>query len=318
MIIWGINALNHDASIAVFNGYRLLEHHRSSEFSGIPNDSNLDKKLITHCFKIGYPSAVFWYERPWLKKTRQLRAGQWSAAFDLNDLPHLYLRKQYIRAPIYYAGHHHSHAAAGYYTSPFSEAAVVVLDAIGEWETCSIWHGVGDNLKRVWSRRYPTSIGLFYSAFTDLIGLTAVQDEFKLQQLSEQGDSNKYYSTVANYFSPNTKMKYNLHQGVTNWPWGFDLTSQDQADIAAAVQRVFEEQVDLVMLKARQLTGCQNLVYMGGCAYNSKYNTQLSNQWDRIHSIEFPGDSGSSIGAVLAYSKHRISLSGKTKHITIK
>ena len=32
-----------------------------------------------------------------------------------------------------------SHVASGFQTSPFQDATVVVIDAIGEWDTISIW-----------------------------------------------------------------------------------------------------------------------------------------------------------------------------------
>ena len=35
--------------------------------------------------------------------------------------------------------HHLSHAASGFQTSPFDRATVVVIDAIGEFDTVSIW-----------------------------------------------------------------------------------------------------------------------------------------------------------------------------------
>jgi carbamoyltransferase len=318
MITWGINALNHDASIAVFDGVDLVDHRLSSEFSGIKSDFYLDKKLLAHCHNIGKPEMIFWYERPWLKKARQLRAGQWKAAFDIKDIPKLYLRTLHIKSPIFYTDHHHSHAAAGYYTSPFNNAAVVVIDAIGEWETCTIWHGNDDKLTKVWSRSYPTSIGLFYSAFTDLIGLTAVKDEFKLQELSKKGDPDMYYQDVREYFDNTLNLKFNLHKGVYNWPYTFNMTEQDKADIAASVQKVFEEQVDKIMTLAQTITGSHNLVYMGGCAYNSLYNEYLVNKWNKVWSIRYPGDPGSALGAFLAHSQTKIKYDYPVKHITIK
>ena len=193
-----------------------------------------------------------------------------------------------------------------------------MLDAIGEWETCSIWHGEGSNLAKVWSRGYPTSIGLFYSAFTDLIGFVPVKEENLLQQLSAKGDPDVYYSDVRSYFDNTINLRHNLHKGVVNWPYGFDLTDQDKADIAAAVQRVFEEQVDKIMTLAQTITGSHNLVYMGGCAYNTLYNKDLVSKWNKIWSIQYPGDPGSAIGAVLAHTEQRIKYDYPVKHITIK
>lgn len=318
MISWGINALNHDASIAVFDKLDFVNHKLSSEFSGIRNDLYLDSKLINYCKQYGEPKVIFWYENPWLKKTRQLRAGQYKAAFDFQDIPRLYLKKLGINASIQYTSHHHSHAAAGYYTSPFEDAAVVVLDAIGEWETCTIWHGRGKNLNKIWSRSYPTSIGLFYSAFTDLIGFIPIKEEYKLQELSAKGNPNRFYQDVKQYWDNALNLKFNLHKGVTNWPYDLDMSKRTKQDIAAAVQKVFEEQVNQIMILAQTLTGSRNLVYMGGCAYNTKYNQELVKKWNKVWSIQYPGDPSSAIGAVLAHTKHRIKYNYPVKHITIK
>ena len=310
MITWGINALNHDAAIAVLVNNDLTFWKRSSQFSNVKGDPTLNSKIIKDALQAsaGYgPETIVWYENTWLKKSRQLRAGQWSAAFDLNEFPRKYLNKlNFSYAKVKYGSHHQSHAAAGFFTSPFERSAVVVLDAIGEWESASIWYGEGTSLKKIWSRSYPTSLGLFYSSFTDLIGLKPLGEEHILQQWSELGDPKRFYQTIKNYWTADWQLKTNLHRGVWDWPHSFDLTEQDKYDIAAAVQQVFEEQVDYVMMMARKLTNCRNVVYMGGCAMNSKYNRYLETQWDNVWKLDVPGDASSSIGAALYYRKTRI------------
>ena len=165
MITWGINALNHGSSLTVFSGNELSIHESCSS-------DELDTSLIIRAFNYGGPDKIYWYERPWLKKFRQLWAGQYSRAFDRSVIPRQYLKKINVDyAKVFYTSHHASHAAAGYFTSPFDNAAIIVLDAIGEFESASIWKAEGDQLSRVWSKSYPNSLGLFYSAFSDLIGL---------------------------------------------------------------------------------------------------------------------------------------------------
>jgi carbamoyltransferase len=128
MISWGINALNHGSSLAVF------ENNELRSFDVCPTDE-LDKQSIYNAFHLNGPNYIYWYERPWLKKLRQLRAGQWHTALDTSSIPTRYLNKIGVSyAKIKYTSHHASHAAAGYYTSPFNHCAVVVLDAIGEFE----------------------------------------------------------------------------------------------------------------------------------------------------------------------------------------
>jgi carbamoyltransferase len=310
MTIWGVNALNHGHSIAVFSGYEL------SMLTSGPEDE-LDKGSVFKAFNYGGPSEVYWYERPLVKKFRQLRAGQYSTALDMSVMPRKYLDSINLKyAKLKYTPHHASHAAAGYYTSPFDHCAVVVLDAIGEFECATIWEGKHGKLKKVWSRSYPNSLGLFYSAFTKLIGYKPLLEEHLLQRDSELGDPRVYLQQVRKYFNGIASLNTNFHRGVQGWPE--IMTTQDRYDIAAAVQQVFEEQVDMVMLTARKLTGSNALVYMGGCAMNSKYNKQLPKQWDYIWSLPNPGDASSAVGAVLYHSQHRINYKfGVAKHIDI-
>jgi carbamoyltransferase len=315
---WGINALNHDASIAIISD-KVDFWKKSSEVSGIKRDDKLHPLLVEQAMEVAIPKRIFWYEEPWIKKSRQLYAGQYKSAFDMNTLPSKHLKELNLdQYPVTYVPHHASHAAAGYFTSPFKSATVVVMDAIGEWECATIWYGEGNNLYKLWSRSYPNSIGLFYSAFTKLINLIPIEQEHLLQASAEHGDPQRYYNIVQDYFCGTIKLKYNLHKGVRNWPYPIE-TLQDQCDIAAAVQAVFEKQIVKVMKKAQHLTDCKNLVYMGGCAMNSRANKLIEDQWKKIWSLPNPGDPSSSIGAVLWGNKQRIIWTGDTaKHIAIK
>jgi carbamoyltransferase len=315
MITWGINALNHGSSLAVFENGRLIN------WSSCSSDK-LDRSIILEGIKNGGPGQVFWYEKPLLKKVRQLRAGQWNRAIDFSVMPKNYLKQAGLGyAQLRYTPHHASHAAAGYYTSPFNNCAVVVLDAIGEFECASIWQGQYGELKRLWSSSYPNSLGLFYSAFTQLINLKPVEQEHLLQQMAEQGDPDRFYTTVKDYFdySRPVKLTKNLHRGVLDWPYTINTLS-DQCDIAAAVQRVFEEQVIKVMTLAKQLTGSDSLVYMGGCAMNSRANQKISSMWKYQWSLADPGDPSSAVGAVLYHTKHREwnYKFGTVKHLEIR
>jgi carbamoyltransferase len=322
MIVWGINALNHDASIAVLDNGRLKYWKRTSELTGIPKDEGLCRQIIHEAFNSANqrgPDTIVWYERPWLKKARQLYAGQYQWAFDMDELPSRYLKKFHLEySRIRYLPHHLSHAAAGFLTSPFEEATIVVLDALGEWESATIWQGKGEEITKVWSRNYPTSLGLFYSAFTGLIGLTPIQQEHILQKYSDLGDKTRYADTIRKYWDSNWTLKKNLHKGVLDWPEKI-ISDQDRYDISAGVQQVFEEQAMKVFDWARWLAPSKNLVYMGGCAMNSKFNKRLENLYDGIWSLPIPGDSSSSIGAALYHQKARIPWDNNlAKHISIK
>lgn len=314
MIAWGINALNHGSSIAVFKDTEYIN-------TVVSADDQLSPEMYKNFLEYhGTPDRIYWYERPWVKKARQLYAGQYETAFKLDNLPSVNLKKWGLGyAPITYTPHHASHAAAGYYTSPFNHCAIVVLDAIGEFECASIWEGLHGEIRKVWSRSYPHSLGLFYSAFTKLIGLTPIKDEHLLQKMAEQGDKQRYFEEVNNYVSNTINLKYNLHRGVLNWPYPIE-TLQDQCDIAAAVQDAFEGQVGMVMLKARKLINTDCLVYMGGCAMNSDANKRFVEPAFKYRwSLPNPGDPSSAIGAVAYHTKQRVWRDNWTpvKHIAI-
>jgi len=314
MITWGVNALNHGSSLAVFS-YKDLVFYKSCK------EEKLDNEVIKHALSWGGPETVYWYERPWYKKSRQLYAGQWNRCFDLSDLPSTYLKDLGLSyAKIKYTPHHASHAAAGYYTSEFKDATIIVLDAIGEWECVSIWSANGSQIKKIFSKNYPNSLGLFYSAFTHLVGLVPIVDEGTLQQWAAKGDPVRYYQDVKCYFNGIVDLRENLHQGVRTWQHCLD-SNQDRYDIAAAVQRVFEEQVCLISDLAKKIGNSNNLVYMGGCAFNSQANKLIEDSWNKIWSLPNPGDASSSIGAVLYHKKIHIPWSpfyGVAKHIKIK
>ena len=315
MIQWGISALNHGSSLAVFRDGEYL-YDSSSSSDRLP--SNIIRHVLDHQ---GPPDRIYWYENPWLKKARQIRAGQFETAFSLDNLPSRKLKEWGLGyAPITYTTHHASHAAAGYYTSPFNHCAVVVLDAIGEFECASIWNCMHGEMKKVWSAKYPHSLGLFYSAFTKMIGLTPIRDEHILQQMATLGDPRRFRRDVGNYFGTGVvDLAYNFHRGVLNWGIG-GWSVQDQCNLAAAVQERFEIEVARVMYKAKELTGADCLVYMGGCAMNSQANkNEVEPKFKYIWSLPDPGDSSSAMGSVLYHTKHRVQREwGLAKHITIK
>ena len=125
------------------------------------------------------------------------------------------------------------------------------------------------------------------------------------------GDASRYYNEVKKRYAQN------LHRGVTDWP--YEIDDMAKRDIAASVQQVFEERVDEIMTLAKNLTGSDCLVYMGGCAMNSKYNQRLEEIWQFTWSLPWPGDASSAVGAWAAKKKIRVDYSkGIVKHLNIR
>lgn len=294
MIILGVNETSHDASISLIKDGKILFAGHAERYSKQKNDWYINDSLIKDALGYGTPDHIAYYEKPFLKASRLLirgGTGDWKPKFNIPGVP----RKSF--------SHHYSHAAAGYYTSSFDDAAVVVLDAIGEYNTSTVWVGEGEKISLKYKQNYPVSFGLFYSAFTQLVGLMPNQEEYIMMGMAGYGNPNKYYKKVNEYFPSIYTQKYNFHKGINDWGW--IESEQDKFDVAAAVQKVYEDRLAEFMKYARQKTNKKNLVFMGGCALNSSANTLLWKIFDNVWIMPNPGDAGSSLGAAAAlYGKH--------------
>ena len=308
MNIWGISANSHDAALSVWHDKELKFAAHSERYSKIKNDGDLHPDLIREAEYWGKPDLVVWYESPVLKTLRQFTAGQgwlWSEN-NVKD----YLNRFNIHSKIHIGTHHHSHAAAGYYTSGFKEAAVICIDSIGEFETLTIWKGIGNNLHKWYSQSYPNSIGLWYSAMTQRCGLKPNEEEYILMGMAAYGNPHRLYDSILNDFfrsieAPKIKTKHNLHRGCL-W-WRPDLNSeQDMFDIAAATQAIYTDILKYLSIYARYTLGVKNVVLMGGCALNCVANSEITNDWDNVWIMPNPGDAGSAIGAVVGYFKEHV------------
>jgi len=317
MITWGIVANSHDASIGVFDGHTPVWAGMAKDFSGKPNDPHLNWEMIQH-LRIKEqlrPDKIVWYEYPRLKGLRQWWAGQ-GLNWKENNIPQ-YLSQWNIDLPIEYTKHHLSHAAYGYYTYPTTNDschtrwAIVVLDSIGEFECFTIWQGLGGNLRKVYSQRYPHSIGLWYSAMTQRLGLKPNAEEYKVCEMAAKGDPERFRKVImdelfANGFKdlPAIKFNVNCHRGIGKWLPGV-WTEQDLNDLAAGVQTVFEDIIINISAWVKSYVEDDNVIFMGGCALNKPAIDKVreSGMFKNIYVPKNPGDPGSCLGAVFAKTK---------------
>ena len=305
-MILGITAQNHDASMALINGQNILWAAHSERYSRIKNDTMLDIDMVREMRSYGEPTKIVWFEKPWQKNLRRLYAGQnpWIVS------PRDQLRLVGLNTlPIEFVGHHESHAAAGFYTSSFLDASILVVDAIGEWDTASIWHADNRGLSKVWNRRYPNSMGLFYTAFTHWLGLKPNEEEYILMGMAALGKPCIKEYMKKEFFSkfnaPNFKLKHNLHQGCQ---WWTAPDSVSKYDVAASVQAIMEEYLLGTVKWMKEHLPSKNLIFMGGCALNCVANTKIAELglYENIWLMPNPGDAGSAVGAVAAYTKQHL------------
>jgi len=319
MILWGISANSHDAALTVIQDNIILFATQSERYSKQKNDAHLHPLLIQDALQYGKPDLVVWYENPILKTIRQFFAGQ-GLRIRENNIRH-YLSSYGITAHVKIVGHHNSHAAAGYYTSPYDHAAVLVIDAIGEFDTTTIWEGRNNKLSKKLSIGYPHSLGLWYSAMTQRIGLKPNEEEYILMGMAAYGDPTRYADMILsdffnhkeyfneNYYQPNlVRLKENLHRGCSWWFPELDRTNnkQDLYDIAAATQYLYELYFRKLLIRTKELIQSDNLILGGGCALNCVANSIALEYFKNVWIMPNPGDAGNSLGAILAYTQEHI------------
>lgn len=299
--------MTHDASISVVEGDKIVFAAQSERYSKVKFDGDLHPDLIMEAMSHGQPDEIVFYENPWKKKWRQFWTLDWGYAFDRGKLPKKYLRSFGLDRPVTCVDHHLSHAAGGYYTSPFDEATVVVIDALGESQTVTGWHAEGGQLALKFETRFPSSIGLLYSAFTKRCGLKPTDEEYILMGMAAYGQPRYVAEIYADFIGDKPwLLKRPVHYGVADW-----MPDADPLDLAASIQKVCEDQVVAVVTEVVGMTGCKNLVYMGGVALNCVCNSRLAELGlNDIWIMPNPGDAGSSLGAAAARAGRKLDWTG--------
>ncbi|MFC4699136.1 carbamoyltransferase [Glaciecola siphonariae] len=221
---------------------------------------------------------------------------------------------------LYFTEHHQSHAAAAFYPSPFTSAAVVCLDGVGEWASSSIWRGENSELVPLAEIHFPHSLGLLYSAFTYFCGFKVNSGEYKLMGLAPYGKP-KYVDIIKEklvhirddgsftldmqYFdfavgSRMTNAKFAALFNTDPHPFDAPIT-QVQMDLASSIQVITEEIVLKIAAHAKALTACSNLCLAGGVALNCVANGKLlaSGMFENIWVQPAAGDAGSALGGAL-------------------
>lgn len=323
----GVSCGFHDAGVSVVNseGDILFAGH-SERYSKQKHDKDLCPEIIDEALshvERNETLSVHYYERPWIKAWRQFKAGQelgpfrFKSIFGSDIYKKLHDRVTETWRSAYMDGwaptiinthpHHKCHAAASFQTSPYDEATVVVIDAIGESDCATIWKAHYNKkglakYKKLWTLKYPNSIGLYYSAMTARLGLRPLDEEYILMGMAAYGEP-KYVKDLEDKFGAHTDsllFKENTHIGIDD---SF-LEGADEFDIAASAQAYVEQLIKIVMSKARTLNDSDNLVYGGGVALNCSANRFLGDYFKNIWIMPNPGDAGNSLGAAaLGYGK---------------
>ena len=211
MIILGINAYHADSSAAIFKNGEMIAATEEERFTRVKHWAGFPSKAIKFCLReagvrlsgvdhiaIGRdPKAKFAKKLMFLAKNP---GGGWKAVRDRiknarqvtsleDELVNVdrSLSKEAIRQKIHQVEHHRSHLASAFFASPYEEAALLSIDGSGDFTTTMIGVGRGNQIEVFNSVDFPHSAGLFYTAFTQLLGFPHYGDEYKVMGLAAFG-----------------------------------------------------------------------------------------------------------------------------------
>src|SRR5260370_4786736 len=206
--ILGISAFYHDSAAALVVDGEIVAAAQEQRFSRRKHDAAFPAAAISYCLREAGLSAdqldfIAFYEKPFVKFERLLETYlafaprgyvSFARAMPLWLKEKLFLRPVIrrgipgSRAPLIFLDHHESHAASAFFPSPFDEAAILTLDGVGEWSTTCFGPGAGTRIRITHQLRFPHSLGLLYSTFTNYCGFKVNSGEYKLMGLAPYGE----------------------------------------------------------------------------------------------------------------------------------
>jgi carbamoyltransferase len=345
--ILGISAFYHDSAAALVRNGEIIAAAQEERFTRKKHDSSFPTHAIGYCLSeegvnlrdIEY---VVFYDKPFLKFERLLEtylalAPHGFRSFMLamplwireklfqKDLLRRHLRtfdsKGDPPSRLLFSEHHLSHAASTFFPSPFSKAAVLTMDGVGEWATTSVALGDGNQLKVIREINFPHSLGLLYSAFTYYTGFKVNSGEYKVMGLAPFGQPAYAQRILDHLIDLKADGSFLLNQEYFDYCAGLTMTSRKFAklfgqpvrspnepvkqchmDFAASVQAVLEEAVLRMTRSVASETGMENLCLAGGVALNCVANGKIlrDGHFKNIWIQPAAGDAGGAVGAALA------------------
>lgn len=339
--ILGISCFYHDSAATLVRDGKIIAAAQEERFTRIKHDESFPTKAIDYCLMhagitIADIDYVGFYDKPLKKFERLVETyisfspvgfSSFYKALPLWIKEKLHTQKMLknglgkeFNKSIIYSEHHESHAASAFYPSPFHEAAILVIDGVGEWATTSIGYGCGQKLDMLEEIRFPHSIGLLYSAFTHYLGFKVNSGEYKVMGLAPYGQPTYKDRILDSIVHIKDDGSFWLDMSYFSYCQGLTMTSEKfhsffghpprisesklttfHFDVAASVQAVTEELVAGIGRYAKKITGASNLVMAGGVALNCVANGKLlkSSIFDDIWVQPAAGDAGGSLGVAM-------------------
>ena len=347
MKILGISAYYHDSAAALIADGSVVAAAQEERFSRKKHDARFPGQAITYCLGAANLSltdldSIVFYEKPLITFERLIEtylsyAPKGFRSF-LMAMPVWLKEKLYLKSilkqelsslgkctrsqlpPLLFAEHHQSHAASAFFPSPFQKAAVLCLDAVGEWATTSCWLGEDNHLTPHWEINFPHSLGMLYSAFTYYTGFKVNSGEYKLMGLAPYGEPKYVDCILEHLLDLKDDGTFRLNMDYFNYATGLTMTNrkfhqlfgapprkpeskltQREMNIAASIQQVTEEVVLRLARTVHQELDVDYLCLAGGVALNCVANGRILREgpFKDIWIQPAAGDAGGALGAAL-------------------
>ncbi|MCP5053154.1 MAG: carbamoyltransferase, partial [bacterium] len=326
--IIGISALYHDSGCCLLQDGVLTAAIEEERFTRKKFDSAMPVNAFRHCLEeagltIDDIHCLSYYENPEKKLARQLWSGYRRDSEELVHKLNPHRAEGDIRellgyeGPIKFMEHHLSHAASAYYFSGFNDSAVLTVDGVGEWATCTYGKGNGDHLELTEEVHFPDSLGLLYSTITGYLGFRVNSGEYKVMGLAPYGKP-IYVDKIRQLVGSRDKGQFHLDMKYYDFILGDKMYSEElvqlfgqpprvaesdiqqfHKDVARSLQEVLEE---ILLEKAHYLyqeTGSENLCMAGGVALNCVANGRVLREgpFKRLFVQPAANDAGGALGA---------------------
>lgn len=353
MIILGINAYHADASASILVDGKLIaateeeRFTRTKHWAGFPvqaiafclQEANISLKDVDYicigrdpkakfkkkiAFMLQSPVHVLKYAVNRFANAKKIS----SIAAELQKV-HASLSIADLEAKIQNVEHHRSHLASAFYPSPYEEAAILSIDGAGDFTTTMLARGKGAEIEVLEDIDFPHSIGVFYTAMTQLLGFPYYGDEYKVMGLAPYGEP-KYVDLLRDVVQliPDGLFRLNLsyfqspHKGYVYYSDDFiplvhslfnekmearfgkvrakeEELTQYHKDLAASVQRFTEEVIFHVLTYLHKITGLSKVCIAGGVAQNSVANGKITRNtpFKEVYIPSAGHDAGISMGS---------------------
>lgn len=340
MKILGISCYYHDSAAALVVEGDVKAAVQEERFTRIKHDPRFPENAINYCLRssgltIKDIDIVVYYDKPILTFDRLISSyisvapygiKSWLKSMPLWLGQKLRIKKiiksklEGFNGEILFSEHHFSHAASAFYPSPFSEAAILTIDGVGEWTTASMGIGKKNEIQLFKEMKFPNSLGLLYSAFTYFTGFKVNSGEYKLMGLAPYGKP-KYKDLILKELVDLCEDgSFQLNMKYFDFLGGLKMTNKEfdklfggpprkpetqltvrEMDIAASIQSVTEE---IMLRMANHLyneTRISNLCMAGGVALNCVANGKILREapFKKIWIQPAAGDAGGALGSAL-------------------